>query len=111
MKENCNKQSGKGQKTSTVSQGQDKTNQAEQQNEASEKARKNKKQKLYQAKQYHNRQKSNTLASGTNTTPAIKKTGQNQGQNRGQNHDISEVTCYNCNKKAHYAKSCTKTKN
>ncbi len=31
-------------------------------------------------------------------------------QNGPSRRDASEVTCYNCNKKGHYAKYCTKPK-
>ncbi len=60
-----------------ASQGQvqDKAKQAKEWNKASEKAKKDKKPKSYQAKR--DQQEDNTLASGTNTTSIKKKTGQN----------------------------------
>ncbi len=94
------------QKSGVVSQGQasdkapNKASQAEQGNKASEKARKDKKRKSHQAKR--DRREDSTLASGTNTTPAKKKTGQKR--------DISEITSYNCNKKGHYASDYTESK-
>ncbi len=94
------------QKSGAISQGQapdkalDKVNQAEQGNEAFEKARKDKKQKSHQAKR--DRQEDSNPASGTNTTSAKKKTGQKR--------DISEIIYYNCNKKGHYASNFTEPK-
>ncbi len=94
------------QKSGAVSQGQapdktpDKASQAEQRNEAFEKARKNKKRKSHRAKR--DQQEDSIPASGTNTTPAKKTTGQKR--------DISEITCYNCNKKGHYTFNCTEPK-
>ncbi len=67
------------QKSGIVSQGQapdkalDKANQVEQGNEASKKAKRDKKQKLHRAK--WDQREDNIPASGTNTTPIKKKTG------------------------------------
>ncbi len=93
------------QKSGVVSQGQapdkalDKTSQAEQENKAFEKVKKDKKQKSHRAKR--DRQKDSTSASRTNTTPTKKKI---------QKRDISEITYYNCNKKSHYVSDCTEPK-
>ena len=76
MKEARNEQPEKAQhKTITVSLGQvpEKTNQIKQGNEAFKKIRKDKKRKLYWAKQDRDRQEGSTPASGTNTTPTKKK--------------------------------------
>ncbi len=94
------------QKSGAVSQGEvlnkalDKANQAKYRNQASEKAKKDKKQKSHRAKQ--DRREDSTSASTTNTTPAKKNTG--------QKWDISEITYYNYNKKGHFASDCTKPK-
>ena len=80
MKEAYDEQPEKAQhKTTTVCQGQiqEKTNQAEQENKASEKARKDKKRKWYWSKQDRDYQKDSTSASRINTTPIKKKVGQN----------------------------------
>ena len=114
MKKARNKQPKKAQsETTTVSQGQvqEKTYQAKQGKKASEKARKDKKQKSHRSKQDLDQREGSTPASGTNTTPTKKKAGQNQGQTRNQNQDVSEVTCYNYNKKDHYSSNSPKPKN
>lgn len=71
---------------------------------------KDKKQKLYQAKQDCDWQKDNTLAFEINTIVTKKKTYQNQGYNQNQNRDVSKITYYNSNIKSYYAKACTKPK-
>ena len=79
--------------------------------EAAEKARKEKR-KNWQQKQRERREASanpeGNPATGSNTTGGKKKAGQNRGQKRGQNQDLSQVTCWNCDKKGHYATNCTK---
>ncbi len=78
------------QKSGTVSQSQtpdkalDKANQAKQGNKGSEKVRKDKKRKSHPAKR--DQREDSTPTSGTNTTPAKKKTGQKQ--------DIFEITLH-----------------
>ena len=50
-----------------------------------------------------------TLATGSNATGGKKKAGQNRGQKMGQNRsqqDLSQITCWNCDKKGHYATDC-----
>ena len=78
--------------------------------EAAEKARKEKR-KNWQQKQRERREASanpeGNPATGSNTTGGKKKAGQNRGQKRGQNQDLSQVTCWNCDKKGHYATNCT----
>lgn len=83
MKEACNEQFAKTQKIGVASQSQsyDKTNQAKQETKASEKTRKDKEQKLHQAKEDCNCEEGSIPAFGASTTPAMKKTDQNQGQN------------------------------
>ena len=83
---------------------------SQQGSEAAEKARKEKK-KNWHRKQRERREASanpeGTPATGPNTTGGKKKAGQNRGQTRVQIQDLSQVTCWNCNKKGHYATNCT----
>lgn len=56
---------------------------------------------------------SRTDASGTNATQAEeaqKEAPKRKRQNGPNKRDVHEVTCYNCNKKGHYAKHCTEPK-
>ena len=67
-----------------------------------EPAKKKDKQKWFKHQQDHIKEAKETLAIGNNTVNATKKK---------KMCDISKVTCFNCNKKGHYAKNCTKLKN
>ena len=51
------------------------------------------------------KKRSNTLVTGNNAIDALKK------KKKNRDCDISEVTCYNFNKKEHFAKTCIKPKN
>ena len=66
-------------------------------NEPSEQARKEKKKKRHQER----RDKDQTPASTANATEVQKKKKKNRDQ------DVSKVTCFNCDKKGHYASTCT----
>ena len=67
-----------------------------QNSESSDKARKNKKKKQHKAKQ-----EGSTLATGVN----IAQTGELR-QKKKKLWDLSIVTCFNCDKKDHYANTC-----
>ena len=67
--------------------------------EPSEQARKEKKKK----RQQERRDKDQILASTTNTTEV-----QQKKKKKTRDRDISKVTCFNYNKKGHYASTCTK---
>lgn len=71
---------------------------SEQSSEASEKARKEKKKKANRERRGRGRREGSTPATGSNTENTAGK----------KNRDLSQVTCYACNKKGHYAKDCTK---
>ena len=44
-------------------------------------------------------------------TPAINVNTTNISNKKKKRRDISEITCFNCNKKSHFASYCTKPKN
>ena len=67
-------------------------------NKPSEQARKEKKKKRHQER----RDKKQTLASTANATKVQKK------KKKNQDRDVNKVTYYNCDKKGHYANTCTK---
>ena len=67
-----------------------------------EPAKKEDKQKRFERRQERIRQPKKTPATGDNTINAVKKK---------MKRDTSKVTCFNCNKKGHYASNCTKPKN
>ena len=66
-------------------------------------ARKEKKKKRHPERRD---KKKRTLASTANATEIQQK---KKKKNRDRN--VSEITCYNCNKKGHYANTCIKPKN
>ena len=64
-----------------------------QDSEPSDKARKNKKKK-----QHKDKRDSTNLSTGVNTAEV--------GDKSRRKKDVSEITCYNCNKKGHYVTKC-----
>ncbi len=56
-------------------------------------------------------QDGSSAITGTNATQAIKGQKKKRHDGQGPKMDISEITCYNCNKKGHYSRDCTETKN
>ena len=75
-----------------------------QDSEPSNKSRKDKKKKHYREKKDSRepREDSTTPASGVNTA----EVGGGGKSSRRNRKDPSEVTCYNCNKKGHFADKC-----
>ena len=66
--------------------------------------RKDKKKRFWGQKREHTRkQKEQTPATNVNTTNVSKK--------KKKKHDVSEIMCFNCDKKGHFANDCTKPKN
>ncbi len=79
------------------------------QSEASDKVRKDRKKKWQKEKRERKEAslEGNPQATGSNAVASgKKKSGQNRGQNRGQ-QDLSQITCWNCDKKGHYSTDCT----
>ncbi len=80
--------------------------------QAVEKARNEKKKNWYRKERERKEAGANsegTPATGSNATGGKKKVGQNRGQNNGQNRsqqDLSQITCWNCDKKSHDAIDC-----
>ena len=56
-----------------------------------------------QRQEYTGERKEQTLATNVNTTNVSKK--------KKKRCDISEITCFNCDKKDHFASNCTEPKN
>ena len=75
-----------------------------QDSEPSNKAKKDKKKKYYQSKKDSKKPQDSTLpASGVNVAEV-------EGKERKRNKkNVSEVTCFNCNKKGHYSNKCPKS--
>ena len=67
-----------------------------------EPAKKEDKQKRFKRWRERTRESKETPATGDNTVDTAKKK---------KKRDTSKVTCFNCDKKGHYASNCTKPKN
>ncbi len=89
---------------------------------AKEKARKEKKRREHprmkkKRREYHGKQDrwegrdGSLTTTGANTTQTIEDQKKNWHNSQGSKRDILEITCYNCNKKGHYSRDCTKPKN
>ncbi len=79
---------------------------------AKEKARKEKKRRDHQEKQNRReRQDCSPAATGANVTQATKGQKKKLCNGQGPKKEVSNITYYNCNKKGHYLRDCTKPKN
>ena len=65
-------------------------------------AKKEDKQKRFKRRRECTREPKETPATGNNTVDVVKKK---------KKRDTSKVTCFNCDKKGHYANDCTEQKN
>ena len=79
------------------------SSQAAEVSKPSEQAHKEKKRKRYPERQD---KKEQTPASTANAIEV-----QQKKKKKNRDHDVSVVMCYNCNKKGHYANTCTEPKN
>ncbi len=83
-----------------------------QSDQAAEKAQKEKKKNWHRKERKRKEAGANsegTTATDSNATGEKKNSGQNRGQNKGQNRsqqDLSQIICWNCYKKRHYATDC-----
>ncbi len=75
--------------------------------ERSEKTEKARKEKRKNQKERQGQREGSTPASRINTTLAEKKNGQNHSRPR---QDLSQMTCYNCNKHDYYVYNCPELK-
>ncbi len=88
------------------------SDQSEVTEKAKEKARKEKKRRGHQGKRDRQEgQDGSPVATGANTTQATEGQKKKRRDGQGPKRDISEITCYNCNKKGHYSRDCTEPKN
>ncbi len=88
------------------------SNQSEITEKAKEKARKEKKRRGHQRKWDRREERDGSpVAMGANATQAIEGQKKKRRDSQGPKRDISEITCYNCNKKGHYSRNCTEPKN
>ena len=72
--------------------------------DSSEKARKEKKKKWQ--KERRDKKRDSTPATGVNTTDTAGGQKKKKKTSNRTSGDISDITCYNCNKKGHYANTC-----
>ncbi len=80
---------------------------ASDQSEAPEKIRKEKKKKWQQKERARKDPKEGNPAPAASGSNTVQATG---GQKKKKTRDASEVTCYSCNKKGHYASDCFEPK-
>ena len=78
-------------------------------NESSEKARKEKKKE--QRRRDRERQEGSTLATGVNAAQTGEPSQKKKKLRKRPDRDLSMVTCFNCDKKGHYANTCPEPKN